>query len=175
MPLIMIVLIAISLSMDAFSLALAYGTLSFKEKDIKILSMIVGIYHFFMPLIGMAVGNIIIKILPIPKELIVLIVFSVIGIQMIISTKEGEIKVLSIFEMLSFALAVSIDSFSVGLGLKTIYKVPIVCSLIFMSVSFLFTFFGLKLGKKLNDKIGNSATKLGGLMLIILGIVYMFK
>lgn len=175
MPLIMIILIAISLSMDAFSLALAYGTLSFKEKDIKILSMIVGIYHFFMPLIGMAVGNIIIKILPIPKELIVLIVFSVIGIQMIISTKEGEIKVLSIFEMLSFALAVSIDSFSVGLGLKTIYKVPIVCSLIFMSVSFLFTFFGLKLGKKLNDKIGNSATKLGGLMLIILGIVYMFK
>ena len=42
-----IVLIGISLSMDAFSLALVYGTYSLVKKDILLLSVIVGLFHFF--------------------------------------------------------------------------------------------------------------------------------
>ena len=48
MNIILIFIIAISLSMDAFSLALAYGTISLSKKEINILSIVVGIYHFFM-------------------------------------------------------------------------------------------------------------------------------
>ena len=48
-----IFLIAIALSMDAFSLSLAYGTLGLTKKEVNKLSVIVGIYHFFMPLIGL--------------------------------------------------------------------------------------------------------------------------
>ena len=51
MRLIMVMLIAISLSMDAFSLSLAYGTLNLEKKYINLLSIIVGVYHFFMPII----------------------------------------------------------------------------------------------------------------------------
>jgi putative Mn2+ efflux pump MntP len=56
MNLFIILVIAISLSMDAFSLSLAYGTLDIDKKNIYTLSIIVGIYHFFMPLIGYFVG-----------------------------------------------------------------------------------------------------------------------
>ena len=82
---------------------------------------------------------------------------------------------MTLLELLSFGFAVSIDSFSVGLGLKTIYKIPIVCSFIFMISSFLFTYLGLKLGKKINDRLGNISTRIGGIMLILIGILYMFS
>ncbi len=177
MELLVVVMIAISLSMDAFSLALAYGTLGLNEKDINLLSIIVGIYHFFMPLIGMYIGSCILKIIPIEPSLIVLIVLTVIGIQMIISTStQGkEVKMMNLIELFSFGLAVSLDSFSVGLGLKTIYSNPLVCSIIFMTFSFLFTYMGLKLGKRINDKLGTISTKIGGIMLITIGIIYMFS
>ena len=40
---------AIGLSMDAFSLALAYGTTKIPINKKVLLSITVGIFHFFMP------------------------------------------------------------------------------------------------------------------------------
>lgn len=176
MSLITVILIAVSLSMDAFSLSLAYGTLSLSKKDIYLLSVIVGIYHFFMPLIGMYIGYWLLKMLPISPDLIVLIVLSIIGIQMIFSSfnENREIKIMNLIELLFFGLAVSIDSFSVGLGLRTIYEIPVVCSIIFMFSSFLFTYLGLRLGKKINTKLGSVSTLFGGIMLIVIGLFYLF-
>lgn len=170
-----IILIGISLSMDAFSLALAYGTLNLKTKDINLLSIIVGLYHYFMPLLGMFVGKKIINLLPISSNFLVFIVLFLIGIQMIIESfkEEKEIKKLNLFEMILFGLAVSIDSFSLGLGLKTLYKNPYISALVFSISSMLFTYIGLKLGKKINQKIGNISTIFGGITLIIIGIIYL--
>lgn len=47
MAITVVFLIAISLSMDAFSLSLAYGTFNIRKCSISVLSLIVGIYHFF--------------------------------------------------------------------------------------------------------------------------------
>ena len=57
MSLLIVILVAISLSMDAFSLSLAYGTLDLERKNINLLSLIVGAYHFIMPLLGMWFAN----------------------------------------------------------------------------------------------------------------------
>ena len=177
MSIIIVILIAISLSMDAFSLSLAYGTLGQSKKYILLLSGIVGIFHFFMPLLGMNIGTKILSFIKIPPELLVLIILTVIGLQMILSKESDnkEIKVMNFIELFSFAFAVSIDSFSVGLGLKTIYKNPIICSFIFMLSSYIFTNLGLKMGKQLNEKLGNISTRIGGFVLILIGIIYMFS
>lgn len=169
------ILIGISLSMDAFSLSLAYGTLNIKNRNINLLTFIVGMYHFFMPLMGMFVGKKVISLLPIESNTLVFIVLFLIGIEMIIESfkEEKEIKNLNIIEMLLFGLAVSIDSFSLGLGLKTIYKYTYVSALIFSISSMIFTYLGLKLGKKINQKIGNISTILGGITLIVIGIIYL--
>ena len=93
-----IVLIGISLSMDAFSLALIYGTYSLKKKDIIVLSSIVGIFHFFMPLMGLGFGGIILKFLLFNVSLVVGVIFLIIGIEMIISSiKEEEISIMVSF------------------------------------------------------------------------------
>ena len=80
MSIIMVIVIAVSLSMDAFSLSLAYGTLNLEKSQIRLLSLIVGLYHFFMPLLGMWVGT---KILNFVEQL---------------SKKEG-LEVLIVFQL----------------------------------------------------------------------------
>lgn len=176
MQLITIIIIAVSLSMDAFSLSLAYGTLNLKKTYIKKLSTIVGIYHFIMPLIGLTIGKIILKLIPINSNIIVCIVLSFIGIEMIIETfkNEEEVKIMSLKELFLFGLAVSIDSFSVGIGLKAITDNYILCVSIFSISSFVFTYLGLILGKKINNLIGKISTLIGGIILIIIGIMYLF-
>ena len=177
MSIIVVILIAISLSMDAFSLSLAYGTVGLSKKETNLLSIIVGIYHFFMPLIGMFLGQIILNIIHIRPDLAVFIVLLFIGIQMVIESfkEKEEIKQMSKLELVLFGLAVSIDGFSVGIGLNTITNNIVLASIIFSICSYLFTYLGLKLGKKLNEIIGKIATALGGITLIIIAFIYLFK
>ncbi len=175
MNIILIFFIAVSLSMDAFSLSLAYGTISLTKKEIKILSIIVGIYHFFMPIIGMLIGNFILKLLPVDEDIITLLIFIFIGLDMIIESfkKEEKVKKMKIYEMILFGFAVSIDSFSVGIGIYNINNNVLLCSSIFSIVSLIFTYIGLILGNKLSKLIGKLATILGGVGLIVLGFIFL--
>lgn len=175
MSIIIVFLIAVSLSMDAFSLSLAYGTLNIEKKKRLLLAIIVGIYHFLMPIIGMNVGKTILYILPIKPTTVVFLVLSIIGIQMIVENfkDDKQVSLLKLPEYIIFGLAVSIDSFSVGIGLNAIYSKPIISALIFSLSSFIFTYLGLYLGTKINDWIGKSSTLIGGIVLIIIGIFYL--
>lgn len=177
MHILLVMTIAVSLSMDAFSLALAYGTLNLNKKDIILLSIIVGIYHFFMPLLGNGIGALFLKIFPLEPKVIIFIVLVFIGIQMIIDTIKGkeDVKKLSLFEMILFGLAVSVDSFSVGLGLQSISNKYVSCACIFSISSLIFTYLGLILGKKINSIVGRVSTIIGGVVLIGVGIIYLFK
>lgn len=170
MNLFLVFLIAISLSMDAFSLALAYGTLGMNSKDKLLLSLITGCFHFFMPLLGFLIGDIILNI---DSNLIVTLILCFIGIDMIISSFKKENIKEDTPKFFLFALAVSIDSFSVGITLTEISSNIIMCSIIFSFVSYFFTYIGLVIGNKIEKLVGNIATIIGGMFLIILGLCYM--
>ena len=174
MSIYVLITIAVSLSMDAFSLSLAYGTLNLKKEYIKKISLMVGLFHFFMPLIGLTIGNILLRFIPLEPGTIVCIVLTFIGIEMIIDTfrETDNIKIMTNREILLFALAVSLDSFSVGIGLEALTENYITTLLIFSLTSYIFTYTGLVLGKRINKLIGKLSTILGGLTLIIIGIIY---
>ena len=171
---ILIFFISISLSMDAFSLALAYGTNSLNKKEINTLSSIVGVYHFFMPILGMMFGKFIMSTIHIGGDIVVLLIFVFIGINMIIESfkKENKVEKMKVGEMILFGLAVSIDSFSIGIGINSISNNFLICSFIFSITSFAFTYTGLLIGNKLNKWIGKISTIIGGITLILLGIAY---
>lgn len=177
MNIFVIIVIAFSLSMDAFSLSLVYGTLNLRKKNIYQLSIIVGINHFFMPILGVLCGNKIFTLIPINNNLLVFLVLSVIGIEMIIETfKENDtIKIMNIIELFLFGFAVSIDSFSIGISLSSITNNIYISSLIFSIVSMSFTYLGVVIGKKINNLIGKISTLLGGVILIIIGIFYLIN
>ena len=163
--------------MDAFSLALIYGTQGITKKHKILLSLIVGIYHFIMPLIGVAIGTVITKKILVNPNIIVGIILSLIAIEMIISSFKEEDKkfLLTIPGYLLFGLSVRIDSLTTGIGLSLITQKYIFSSLIFAITSLSFTFFGLNIGDRLNKKYGRISTILGGIVLFVLGILYIFK
>ena len=163
--------------MDAFSLALIYGTQGITKKHKILLSLIVGIYHFIMPLIGVAIGTVITKKILVNPNIIVGIILSLIAIEMIISSFKEEDKkfLLTIPGYLLFGLSVSIDSLTTGIGLSLITQKYIFSSLIFAITSLSFTFFGLNIGDRLNKKYGRISTILGGIVLFVLGILYILK
>lgn len=174
---IAVFLVAIGLSMDAFSLSILYGTLGFSKRRVIGLSLVVGIFHFFMPLFGSVVGVALLHFLPVDQDLIVGVIFMVIAIEMTLSTfKEEEImNIVGLSSLLLFGFTVSIDSFSVGIGLLAISSNCLVTVSVFSIISATFTFLGLLIGKKLNIVFGKYATWIGSVILIVLSLVYIFN
>ena len=174
--LLVILLVAVSLSMDAFSLAIIYGTYGLSRKNEIILSMVVGLFHFFMPLFGIGVGNILTKYFVFSVDFVVGIIFLFIGVSMVISCfRDEEIKVLvSGVGFLLFGFSVSIDSLTTGIGLSLISHYYYFLSSVFMVVSGFFTFIGLKFGKFLNKRFGRYANGMGGIIMIFLAFYYIF-
>lgn len=168
------IIIGISLSMDAFSLSLVYGMEPLSKQNKINLSLIVGIYHFIMPLIGLFLGNLIIDLIPFNVNILVSIIFSLIGIDMIYSSikNKPEPLLISILGFLLFGLSVSIDSFTTGIGMNIINNNYIQVSIIFAIISCLFTYTGLILGNKINKTFGSISSLLGGTILLILAIYY---
>ena len=76
--------------------------------------------------------------------------------------------------MIIFGFTVSIDSFTVGIGLSKITNNLIVSYFIFAITSFFFTFIGLYFGKALNLKFGKHATIFGSVILLVLSLIYIF-
>lgn len=177
MKIITIILIAVSLSMDAFSLALIYGTQCITKKGKILLSIIVGVYHFIMPLIGLTLGLYVTSRVIINTNILVGIILSLIAIEMIISSfKNKEEKfLLSIPGYLLFGLSVSIDSLTTGIGLPAVTDKYILSASVFSVTSLLFTFLGLNLGNILNKKYGKISTIIGGIILLVIGLLYILK
>ena len=158
--------------MDAFSLALVYGIQGITPKQKIILSIIVGVYHFIMPLIGLNLGNIINNINLISIDIIASIILIYIGIDLIISNfkKEDNIEINNT-NFLIFGLSVSIDSLTIGIGLKAITNNIILSPIIFSISSLIFTYLGLTLGNIIGNKVGAYSKIIGGIILIIIAIL----
>lgn len=175
MSILITLVTAVGLSMDAFSLALIYGTLNMSKKLNKQMSLMVGVFHFFMPILGYTLGKVILNIVPINPDVLVGIIFIALAVEMLISLKkEEQVKLLTNFASVClFAFTVSIDSFSVGIAYGALNSNIILSSIIFSIVSGVFTYLGVTLGKKLVNRFGNIATLIGSIILMILGISYL--
>lgn len=170
-----ILITAIGLSMDAFSLALLYGTLDFTKRKSLEISISVGLFHFFMPIIGFYIGKEILKIIPIPPNMLIFVIFMLLAIEMFLSVFQEEIKstIESYKAILLFSFTVSIDSFTVGIGLSSITNNLLLAALSFSLISFVFTLTGLLTGRFLNKKFGTFSTIIGSIILFILAIKYL--
>lgn len=177
MLLLNLILIAVGLSMDTFSLSLGYGIIINDKLLIKKLSLTVGIFHFIMPLVGNSIGESILKIIKISPQIVEPVVFLAIAIELVLSLfkKEELTEIKSFLSILAFSFAVSIDSFIVGIGLDGVTTNTSFSSLIFMIVSLIFTYVGLNTGKKIKSLIGNKAEILGIIILTLLSISSLLK
>jgi len=175
MQLFSIVLIGVALSMDTFSLSLGVGTFNVSNKKALKLSLIVGVMHFFMPFMGMILGDKLIDFFELKSDFLLGIILIFIAVNMFIDILKHEEEKFNVstFGMFLFALGVSIDSFSVGLGIRAITDNQILAMIIFALSSFIFTFGGILIGKCANKLLGTYANILGVIILFVLGLVHL--
>ncbi len=172
---ISLLFIGIGLSMDTFSISLSIGALNIVQNETKFISILVGIFHFFMPLLGLILGRNIISYFHINSNYLLSIILIILGIKLLIDYfKDEEIDfTLNLAGIFLFALAVSLDSFSTGLGLPAITDKTFLATTIFSVCSFSFTYLGLILGKYTSDKIGKYATLIGIILLLSVAIFHL--
>lgn len=173
--LISIILIGIALSMDTFSLSLGVGLFNVSNKKALKLASIVGIMHFIMPFIGMMVGSKLLQIFEIKYDILLGFILIIIALQMIIDIirHEEEKFNLSIIGMFVFAFGVSLDSFSLGMGLKAITDNIYMAMSVFAICSAFFTFMGVVIGRFANKLLGIYANILGAIILFVLGLMHL--
>lgn len=175
--LLILLIIGICLSIDAFSISTVIGIYNLPTKKIIKTSITVGIFHFIMPIIGVIFSYQITKYLSIQTDLILGLILLLISLQMFIEYIKPSNKEITLnkFGILLFAFGVSLDSFSVGLGLRAITNNLLLSSTVFSVVSFSFTFLGLTIGKYINKVLKKYSYLLGTIFLFILGIIFLCK
>jgi manganese efflux pump family protein len=164
--------IGVALSMDAFSVAISMGTQPLTKLKTILIPFIVGIFHFFMPLIGVFLGSQIISIFHFNSKILITIILLYLALVMFLDRNKTEKKLISSFiSILLFAFSVSLDSFSVGLGLYGITSKIYASSLMFAVCSGTITYMGLILGKYSLKILKEKSQILGVIILIVIALV----
>ena len=173
--LLILLMIGISLSIDAFSVSTCIGMCNLSLKKTLNISLLVGLFHFIMPLLGVIVSNQINKIIYINSDIILGIILLLLSLQLFIEYLKPTNKEISLnkYGALFFSFGVSIDSFTIGLGLKAITDNLLLSSSVFSICSFSFTFLGLTLGKYINKILKKYSYLIGTLLLFSLGILFL--
>lgn len=179
MKLYSIILVAISLSMDAFAISICKG-LSMKNKNYKnslIIAFYFGIFQSLMPIIGYLFGFSINGIFNKINSLLAFIILVSIGISMIFdSNKKNKLDDSVNFKtMIVLAIVTSIDALAIGVTFAFLKVNIFISSILIGIITFIITFFGVIIGNKFGIKYASSAQLIGGIILILTGFKILFN
>lgn len=170
---ITILLMAVALGMDAFSVSLGMGMYNLRYRNIFKIGMTVGLFHIIFPFLGMVAGSFLSEKLGGIAAYIGGILVIGLGIQMIVSCirEKNELFITPIgWGLLLFALSVSLDSFSIGLTLGIYGAKVFLVLLCFGTVAAFLSWFGFIIGKNVQSWLGVYSLAFGGSILLIIGL-----
>ena len=175
-------LLGIGLAMDAFSVSIANGIVEPEMKTIRML-MMAGIYaafQFIMPMLGWILVTTLEEMFTkfsilIPWIALILLLF--IGGKMLVEgIKEKKLGKLTWGALMIQGVATSIDALSVGFTIADYSLLrAFAASLIIGAVTLVICLLGLIFGKKIGGKFVSTATIIGGIILILIGIEIFIK
>ncbi|WP_026563098.1 manganese efflux pump MntP family protein [Bacillus sp. J37] len=171
--LLTLLIMALALGMDAFSVGLGMGLIRLRIRQIFYIGITIGIFHIWMPLVGMLIGRLLSDTFGTIATLLGGTLLILLGIQMVVvSFKKDEDPFITPvgFGLIVFALSVSLDSFSVGLSLGIYGAKTFLTVAIFGLVSMVLTWLGLLIGKRVQNWLGSYSEALGGSILLAFGI-----
>lgn len=180
MSIVTVLLLALALGTDAFSLFLGIGITGVTGGQIALISCSVLAFHIFMPLLGWQIGELAGRILGHVAGIAGALILFYLGARMLWRTWRGGcaktpgIVLVNNWGLLLLVLSVSVDALAVGFTLGTRGTNLLLMALTFGIVAGLMTLTGLLLGRWLGDRIGERAQIVGGLILIGIGIKMVF-
>lgn len=184
-----IIIVAIVLGIDAFSLSLGLGLQGVRRRYELRFTFVVIILHIFMPLLGLTLGLAVGKFLGVWAARIGALILAYIGINFLYQGyKETKIATYSFkvgqdvlksnnsitddsFKTLFIlGISVSVDALTVGFSLGT-FQVPILITITLMGiVAGIMTWLGFIGGRLFSRAVGSYAQMIGGLILLGLAI-----
>ena len=178
MDFISIFLIGIGLAMDAAAVSLAKGMSLSKEHLLQYafkLAFFFGLFQAIMPLIGYFAGTQFASYIQQVDHWIAFVLLVLIGINMLKESneqKEEDVCIISIpyKAILLLAIATSIDALAIGVSFAFLNVNIYYAILIIGITTFLISFACVCLGKQVGSVFQKYAERLGGSILILLGI-----
>lgn len=180
MGIIEVVILAISLSMDAFAVALCKG-LALKKLNIKsclIVGAWFGAFQGLMPLIGYLLGSTFASKITAIDHWIAFVLLAIIGGNMIKESLDKDCEKtddsLGAKTMLVMAIATSIDALAVGVSFAFTDFEPdwfvYIAFVLIGIITFTLSAIGVKVGNIFGTKYKSKSEFAGGAILIILGL-----
>jgi manganese efflux pump family protein len=171
-----IIILAVALGIDAFSVAIGIGAVNKNKSWMPVwrLSLSFGLFQFAMPLIGWLAGSTVVEIIADFDHWIAFGLLTIIGGKMIregFEKNKDEEKPDQTrgWPLLMLSIATSIDALAVGFSFSVL-KTPILFpSVIIGIVCFVMTSAGMVFGKWLAKLFGKKVEIFGGLVLIAIG------
>ena len=182
MGMIELVLLALSLSMDAFAVSICKGLATRRIKPAHYLAVGLwfGGFQALMPLVGYYLGTVFEKYIVRYDHWIAFVLLVFIGGNMIFeSFSKEEAKADDSFapkKMFILAVATSIDALAVGVTLALVSGVHIFASVTLIgALTFVVSALGLKIGNVFGAKYKSRAELAGGIILVLIGIKILFE
>jgi putative Mn2+ efflux pump MntP len=174
-----ILIMAIALGLDAFSLGIGLGMKGIRLLHILYISVVIALFHLIMPLMGMFTGHYVSSLLGDVAVAAGGGLLVVLGCHMIYSAFRASgdtpyTDIRHVWGLLIFALSVSIDSFSVGISLGLFASDIILTVLLFGTFGGLMSVMGLLLGRRMGKWIGEYGEAFGGVILLAFGLKFLF-
>ena len=177
MDIISIIIVAIALAMDAFSVSIAAGICIEKPDFGHYFRMAFhfGLFQFMMPIVGYLAGKLMENEIKDYDHWIAFALLLIIGLKMIKESFQSEDECEPSdpsrgFNLILLSVATSIDALAVGLSLGVLNRPIIFPSIVIGVVCSFFSIMGIALGRKISSFIGKRAETIGGILLIAIGI-----
>lgn len=174
MSLLELVLIAVSLAMDAFTVSVMYGMTIHHMSHIKRVSIAFyfGLFQAMMPVCGYYLGRIFAVYIREIDHYIAFIFLMIIGFHMIKDAFSGEeiLSSLHLLDLTMLAFATSIDAFAIGMTFAFLDMSLWGSCLIIGGVTFLLCLIAVYIGEYLGQKFQSQAYFGGGIVLMFMAI-----
>lgn len=172
-----IILIAVGLAMDCFTVSLSTGISVRKwRNEVLLMALLFGLFQGGMPLISFAAGIRFAEQIKEYDHWIALLLLSFIGGKMIWeSLRGGEDTqaidgVFAVSRMLTLALATSIDALATGIIFVPTPELIWLAAGVIALVSFLFSVGGYLIGMEFGKRFRLNMNLIGGIILVALGV-----
>lgn len=175
MNLLEIILIGISLAMDAFTISVCIGLQNNKIQSGIISSLFFGIFQFIMPILGFYLGNIFTNKIINYNPYVATILLITIGILMLKEKNDNYFDKLNLKDLFLLSIATSIDALVIGISFSFFKTNILISSLIIGIITFIICLIGFYLGNLFNKKVGKYSNFIGGITLIILGVKFLIE
>jgi putative Mn2+ efflux pump MntP len=175
------ILIAFSLTADAFAVSITNGICSSKitKKNVLATAFTFGFFQALMPILGFLLGRTFSDRISRYQYYIALFLLAAIGINMIHETIREQRHpdelctlrtVFTAKNLILQGIATSIDALAVGVSFAAMRVNIATTSLIIGGITFLCCIFGVYIGRKFGNLLGLRARLAGGILLILIGI-----